>query len=419
MRTSKVATPVRVGFVMHKMQVAGAEVLVKQIIERLSGNIDATVYCLDGLGELGQQLRDAGTPVVVLDRKPGLDLSVAKRLASDVKSRRIEVLHAHQYTPFFYSALSKIRGRSGVKVIFTEHGRHYPDVVSKKRRFANRYLLQHCCTAATACCDFSTRAVQDIEGFPSTFTLRNGVDLCGLPPRGTDDAQMDLRRQLGLDLYRPYAACVARFHPVKDHSTLIRAWARVHQQVPNAKLLLVGDGPERQNIESAIQTHAGSSDLASSIEFWGIRSDVASILRAVDCFTLTSVSEAASLTLLEAMASQCPAVVTDVGGNGEHVRDEVEGFLVPRADDSALATRLTQLLSDKSLCIEMGTAARQRVIADFELSDIIAKYRDLYLDCVNRSLPASESNTTRPLQVSHHAGHDNASSSPTCMVGTE
>ena len=162
-----------------------------------------------------------------------------------------------------------------------------------------------------------------------------------LPARGNASEQAELRQRLGLDPETPYAACIARFHPVKDHATLVRAWAQVHDALPNAKLLLVGDGPERENLEQQIQILTRSNEqFASSIEFLGIRNDVADILRAVDVFTLTSVSEAASLTLLEAMASGCASVVTDVGGNAEHLREGVDGFLVPRSDDQQLADRL-------------------------------------------------------------------------------
>jgi L-malate glycosyltransferase len=394
-------TPMRVGFVMHVMQVAGAEVLVKQIIERLSDHIEATVFCLDALGELGQQLLDAGVPVIVLDRQPGFDRSVARKLANEVRTRKIEVLHAHQYTPFFYSALARLMNRAPCKIIFTEHGRHYPDIVSWKRRWANRLLLNRYAEIATACCDFSAEAVRSVEGFPKTFTLPNGVDLAELPPRGTPQEQTDLRGRLGLDVGRPYAACVARLHPVKDHATLIRAWAKVHAALPDAKLLLVGDGPERKSIEQLIaelsqhlpRPLAGevglsgpgegsstltSSTLASSFEFWGIRHDVGDILRAVDVFTLTSVSEAASLTLLEAMASQCACVVTDVGGNGEHLRQGIEGYLVPRADDSQLAVKLIELLSEPSAAQNFGTAARLRVQEKFNLVNSVALYREHY-----------------------------------------
>ena len=159
-------TPIRVGFVMHKMQVAGAEVLVTQIIEQLGERIEPVVLCLDAIGELGYRLIDKGVPVISLDRKPGMDWAVAKRLAHEIKTRRIEVIHAHQYTPFFYTALARMRHGARAKVIFTEHGRHYPDIVSWKRRWANRLVLQRYADITTACCDFSTEALKNLEGFP-------------------------------------------------------------------------------------------------------------------------------------------------------------------------------------------------------------------------------------------------------------
>ena len=365
---------------MHVMQVAGAEVLVKQITERLGDMIEPTVLCLDDVGQLGYELRQAGVPVVVLDRKPGLDRQVAKRLAEEVKQRGIEVLHAHQYTPFFYSALARLLHRCPARILFTEHGRHFPDVVSWKRHWANRLVLQRFADVSTGCCDFSSEALRRVEGFPRAITLRNGVDLSGLPARGDRSEQQALRQRLGLDPDRPYAACIARFHPIKDHPTLIRAWAKVIESIPDARLLLVGDGQERQACEQ-LSRQLG---LGESVEFWGIRGDVADILRAVDVFTLTSISEAASLTLLEAMASECPAVVTDVGGNGEHVSEGIEGYLVPRGDDARLAERLIELLSDPDRAQQMGQLARQRVVRQFELTDVIRAYGDHYRALVGK-----------------------------------
>lgn len=365
---------IRVAFVMHVMQVAGAEVLVKQIIERLHDRIEPVVFCLDDVGELGHQLLDEGVPVVAFDRRPGLDMDVARRLAKETTARGIQVIHAHQYTPFFYSALARLRFRAQSKILFTEHGRHYPDVVSWKRRCINRIVLQRMADATTACCDFSTKALREIEGFPHAKTLANGVDLTRLPQRGEPADQQALRERLGLDHDRPYAACVARFHHVKDHQTLLRGWKHVVAALPSAKLLLVGDGPER----TACEAFCGELDLGDSVEFWGIRQDVPDILRAVDVFTLTSVSEAASLTLLEAMASEAPSVLTEVGGNGEHVRNGREGFLVPRGDAEAVAKRLVQLLSDRQFGRSMGFAARERVVAKFSLSETIDAYERLY-----------------------------------------
>lgn len=374
-------TPIRVGFVMHKMQVAGAEVLVTQIIEQLDARIDPVVLCLDAIGELGYKLIEKGVPVVSMDRKPGMDWGVAKRLANEISERRLEVIHAHQYTPFFYTAIARLRHGAKAKVLFTEHGRHYPDVVSWKRRWTNRLLLQRYAEITTACCDFSTEALKEVEGFPAAFTLPNGVDLAELPARGEEAEQVALREQLGMDVGRPYAACIARLHPVKDHATLVRGWHRVHQRVPDAKLLLVGDGPELENLKRLIRQLANNDQgFVDSIEFWGIRHDVPKILRGIDVFTLTSVSEAASLTLLEAMASQCASVITDVGGNAEHLREGIDGFLVPRADDEALGQRLIELLSDSQTVRRFGEAARQRVQSGFDLQTAITRYAKLYAD---------------------------------------
>ena len=378
---------------MHKMQVAGAEVLVEQIIDRLGDRIIPAVFCLDGIGEIGYRLIDRGIPVISFDRTPGLDWSVAKNLADQVEEHGTQVLHAHQYTPFFYTAIGKLRYGLKAKTIFTEHGRHYPDIVSWKRRWCNRLLLQRYADITTACCDFSTEALKTIEGFPKAYTLNNGVEIETLEPRGDQPAVLARRQALGLDLNRTYAACIARFHPVKDHATLIRAWARVHQELPEARLLLVGGGEERDNIEKLIanlskqhsssdsnqpNSYAAGSTLTESIQFLGIRNDVPEILKAIDVFTLTSVSEAASLTLLEAMASECASVVTDVGGNAEHLREGIDGYLVPRSDDQKLAERLVELLSSPSSVKQMGQAARKQVCEKFDLKDAVEQYADLY-----------------------------------------
>src|SRR5439155_17257540 len=90
-------------------------------------------------------------------------------------------------------------------------------------------------------------------------------------------------------------------------------------------LLLAGDGPMRSDLEA----QARALGIGNRVRFLGVRDDVADLMRAADLFALTSLSEAASITLMEAMASALPVVVTDVGGNAEIVRDGVDGRLAP------------------------------------------------------------------------------------------
>src|SRR5678816_1917309 len=87
------AAPVRVGFVLHVMQVAGAEVLVAETIRRLGPRIDPVILCLDAVGQLGERLQSEGVQVIAYGRKAGMDLGVSRRMAVDIRARRLQVLH--------------------------------------------------------------------------------------------------------------------------------------------------------------------------------------------------------------------------------------------------------------------------------------------------------------------------------------
>jgi L-malate glycosyltransferase len=375
--------PIRIGFCVHKMQVAGAEVLIDRMIQHFGDSIAPSIFCLDAIGSIGEKLRDKGVPVVVLDRRPGIDWGLASRFAAAIESHRLEILHAHQYTPFFYSALAKRKCR-GVrpKVYFTEHGRHYPDRVRWKRRLVNKYFLSRYADAICACSRFSAEAVSTIDGFPYCDVIWNGVPLDLFSMRGGLEAQGALRRKLGLEVDRPMVACVARFHPVKDHVTLLRAWAKVSREHPKAVLLLLGEGPERGNLESLVRENGNES----SVRFLGARNDVQDFLHCVDVFALTSLSEASPLTLLEAMACGCSSVVTEVGGNPEHIDHGVEAFMAKRGDVDGIALHLGQLLGDASLRDRMGQAGRRRVESQFSLIDCMEKYGKVYEQLAGRRL---------------------------------
>jgi glycosyltransferase involved in cell wall biosynthesis len=369
--TSDTIRPIRVGFVLHIMQVAGAEVLVAETIRRLAGRIEPTVFCLDGVGPLGERLQSEGVPVVSLGRRPGRDWRLVWRLARELRERRIDVVHAHQYTPFFYAGLARAVSGRAARVILTEHGRHFPDVVSPLRRAVNRFALDHLADAVNACCGFSARALARVEGFSGRRieVLENGIELERYG-RAADRAAV--RRSLGLDVARRYVATVARLHPVKDHATLLRGFAQVAVARPDVDLLLIGDGPLRGALEEQAR------GLGERVRFLGVRSDIAALLGAVDLFALTSVSEAASLTVLEAMASRLPVVVTAVGGNPEMVRDGVDGLLVPRGDDAAVAAALLRLLDEPARAAAMGLAGRQRVEERYQLGQTVENYWRLY-----------------------------------------
>lgn len=368
-------TPVDVAFVVHVMQMAGAERLVVETITRLGRRINPTVFCLDALGTLGEELRARGVEVEVLDRQPGVDVRVSLRLAAALRRRGIRVVHAHQYTPFFYSALAKMRLLGALGVILTEHGRHFPDVVGARRRTVNRVCLSRLADRVNAVCAFSADALARHDGFPRERieVIPNGVDFRSEEYAGT---RRVARVLAGLPPFGRVIVSIGRFHPVKDHETLIRGFAHVRDRLPDVGLLLAGDGPLRGQIEALVDRLR----LSDRVRFLGVRRDVPVLLRAADAFCLTSLSEAASLTVLEAMAAGTPMVLTNVGGNPELARHDREAFLVPRGDAAAVGAALVELLTNTPRAERMGAAATRRVREMFALEATIDRYFALYLE---------------------------------------
>jgi glycosyltransferase involved in cell wall biosynthesis len=363
------------------MQVAGAEVLTRETIRRLKGRIAPTVFCLDAVGSIGEELVAEGVDLVCLGRKPGRDFGVSRRMARAIRERDIEIVHAHQYTPFFYSALAKPLCRFRPKVILTEHGRHYPDRVSPLRRAVNRLVLDRLADAVTACCRFSAQGLTKTDGFAGARieTIENGIEVERYgPPADKELAKEDV----GLEPDRRYLIHVARHHPVKDQKTLLRGFALAAADLPGVDLLMVGDGPLRGELESL----AVELRVPDRVKFLGIRSDIPELMRAADAFALTSLSEAASLTLLEAMATGLPALVTNVGGNPELVRHEREGLLFPRGNVQGCADAIGRIFRDPELAARLGAAGRERAGARYQLDRTVEEYYKLYCRLVGHNV---------------------------------
>jgi glycosyltransferase involved in cell wall biosynthesis len=358
--------------VLHSLVVAGAEVLVHELVGRLSATHDAAIFLLDEIGPLGEDLRSAGVPVHVLGRRAGVDAALGRRLGAAFRRERVDVVHAHQYTPWFYAGLGAAWGFGRPRLLFTEHGRHYPDRRRPKRVVFNR-LLAPLTDGLVAVSGFIRDCLRDNEGLPESRIriLYNGIDPSRFESE-PDRAALRAEQRVGPD--DPVIGIAARFAPVKDHATLLRAFARVRERMPPAKLVLAGDGPLRADLER----QATESGVADGVRFLGVRRDVPALLRTWDVFCLSSLSEGTSVTLLEAMASEVPAVTTAVGGNPEIVDEGVTGLLAPRGDDEALAARLLEVLGDRERARAMGRAGRERVLERFTFDGMAGGYAELY-----------------------------------------
>ncbi len=365
-----------IAHVLHRLYLAGAEVLAADLARRMRGRYTFVFFCLDEVGPLGEQLRGEGFAVLNLGRRPGVDRAVARRMRSLIAEHRVLLLHAHQYTPFFYAAAGRgLLRPGGPAILFTEHGRHYPDQRKLKRVLANRLLLRRR-DRVTAVGEFVKQALVANEGIAAKRieVIRNGIDPAAFAAGDRVAARAALRRELNLPADAAVVLHVARFHPVKDHATGLRAFAHAAKRAPMAVLLLAGDGEKRGAIESL----ARELGVAERVRFLGVRSDVARLVGGSDVFMLSSVSEGISVTLLEAMAASLPIAATAVGGNGEVVAHDHTGLLSPRGDADALGENLARLLNDADLRARFGEAGRARLLQHFTQQQMHDAYATVY-----------------------------------------
>ena len=221
------------------------------------------------------------------------------------------------------------------------------------------------------------RAVQASEGYPPVKcqVIWNGEDLTRFAP-----GPSSLRQELGLDDDAPLVASVSLLSPIKDHGTQLRAMETLLEREPRATLLVVGDGPERARLEAA------AAPMGGSVRFLGHRDDIPELLRGVDVLIQTSLSEGFSNTILQAMATALPVVVTAVGGNVELVSAET-GYLVDRKAPDQLAARLAQLLGSSRTRQRMGQAARARAEQYCSLEGMVERYMDAFERAVRGDFP--------------------------------
>ncbi|MCO6457053.1 MAG: glycosyltransferase, partial [Pirellulaceae bacterium] len=203
--------------------------------------------------------------------------------------------------------------------------------------------------------------------------IPNGV---GAPPvEHAAASRRRLREQLQVPADRLLLGSVGRLAPIKDFGTAIAALAEMNRRGTPADLLLVGDGPERERLAEQARRH----QVERQVHFLGYRRDVGDCLSACDIYVNSSLGEAMSLSILEAMALGLPVVATDVGDNARMVAGPPPcGRVVPPNQPSALAGELAGLAADKGLRDELGRNAQRRHADCFSIQSMVDGYDSLY-----------------------------------------
>jgi glycosyltransferase involved in cell wall biosynthesis len=355
-------------FVITSMPVGGAETLLVEIINRLDhSRFRPELCCLKEFGPLGEKLAaEIPSHTGLLGNK--YDFAVLPRLVRLMTRRRVDavVTVGTGGDKMFWGRLAA--WLAGVPVICSAlHSTGLPDRVELPNR-----LLAPLTDAFIAVAEPHGRYLAQHEGCAAAKVrvIPNGVDVEKFHPRWPS---RNLQQELHLAPGTPVAGIVAALRPEKNHELFLRAAALVREQLPNARFLVVGDGPRRQSLE----TLAGELSLGDAVNFLGARSDVPEVLSMIDVLALTSHMEANPISILEAMAAEKPVVSTRVGSVAETVLDGKTGYLVAPGSAEELASRLVELLRWPEQAADMGRAGREHVVAHWSIDRTVAGYQDL------------------------------------------
>ena len=369
---------------VHSLDWGGAETLAYRLATdpKLSDRYHFIFFCLDAkevstAGAMAQTLAQQGFTIECLNRQPGFDKNCIKRIGELFHHHRVNIVHAHQCAPYFYSSLARWN-KKAPQIILTEHGRFYPDVVSWKRRLANKFLYRKS-DILTAVGARVLEALRDKEGYPGKQIqiIYNGIDpeeYDNLNSANENDTRESVRQEFNIPDNVFTIIQVARLDPIKDHATALRTIAKLKQMISDVRLIIVGDGSERTKISNLINKH----NLDKEIIMTGARQDVARLLKGADAFMLTSLSEGIPVTFLEAMAARLPIVSTDAGGCNEVVVNAKTGFLAPVGNPVSLANALRILATEPELASELGNAGRSRLLEMFTQQEMHDSYADIY-----------------------------------------
>jgi glycosyltransferase involved in cell wall biosynthesis len=377
--------PLRVMFIITCMPVGGAETLLVDLVRRLDrSRMVPELCCLKHPGPLGEML-SGEIPTFTGLLKHKYDFAVLPRLTRLLRKRRIDAVLTVGTggDKMFWGRLAARFARVPV-ICSALHSTGLPDRVERLNR-----LLAPITDAFIAVAEPHARYLAKHEGCPAhkIRVIPNGVDVEKFRPRPPDPA---VRKSLGVPERVPVAGIVAALRPEKNHELFLEAAALVRRDVPDARFLVLGDGPRRH----ALELLAGQLSLQDAVHFAGTRSDVHRVLSAIDVLVLTSHMEANPVSILEAMASRKPVVATRVGSIPETVLHGRTGFLTTPGNPREIAARVVELFQNPQLAARMGRAGRDHVVAHWTSRHMVAGYLKLIeetyaLKCSNTSTSAT------------------------------
>ncbi len=377
--------PRNILFILNSLTFGGAEKLVVTLLNELdTSKLSLSLLYLRKkeamLAELNQSRLNS---VSSYGGTNSLEFRLPFYLARHIEREKIDTVVCINQRPMLYAFLARRLTRRKFRIIQAIHVTTLVTMFQRLKNFLLYRPLFNRCDLVIFVSE-GQRKYWVSGGFMNadkTKCVYNGIDVDHYKDGYSREEKLEFRRKLGFAETAYVVGICARLHSGKKHTELIAALETIRRAGIDAKILIVGDGPERANLESVIK----SKGLEHHVVITGFQKDIRPFISACDCIALTSQAEAFPLSIIEGMAMGKPVISSEVGGTPEQIEHGVNGFLYKSGDIENLAKYL-KVLSDPAIRTKMGERARRAACDRFSLGSMIREYTRILSETVTMDI---------------------------------
>ena len=300
-----------------------------------------------------------------------LDFKAITYIRNIIKEKNIDIVHCHDYKVDFLGFLAALF--LNVKLITTNHLWTSETTALRIYEFCDA-LLMNVFDKVVGVSDAISKQVCQFNLFKSkVVTIYNGIDLTKYDIH-SKHANHNFKKTLGIPEQDVIVGAVGRLSVQKGYTYLLEAVKQVLQEFPHMTLVFVGDGVLRESLEKKVK----ELGIEKKVVFAGIQKDMVNIYRNIDVFVMSSIDEGLPLVLLEALAMQKPAIVTDVGAIAKVVKHNKTGLLLESRNVGALKGAMLELLNNKEKAQELACNGRKLIEKNFSSKSMARQYKEVY-----------------------------------------
>lgn len=330
-------------------------------------------------GAIAKEARELGIKVHVFSQSSRYDISILKKIRKFINEEHFDIVHTHGARANFY--LSLLKSKISAKWVTTVHSDPTLDFM---KRGLKGWVFTKLNLRSFKKVDLFFAITERFKrntvslGVPKEkiCTVYNGIEYDNTPANSYDK-----QKEFGVQEDVFTAIQVARLHPVKGHEVLFEALE--HVNIPKMKVLLVGDGPLKEELQEAVKQKA----LEDKVLFLGQRADIKELYASAHVNLLTSYSESFPLVLLEAANQRLTSIATDVGDMDKLIVDETYGWIVPTGDANSLANALEEAYEkwNNGQLTEMGERLYDHASSHFSLRNLYEDTQNAYKKLLSRT----------------------------------